>query len=104
VPAEFSEPTEPTEPTEVSELPDHMAREVVAHLLDLDEERLSMDRPLATLEGWDSVNALRVLVYLERELGCSLDYDRFMQAEVLADVSALIARTQGLRPAEGTSR
>jgi acyl carrier protein len=32
------------------------------------------------------VNALRVLVYLERELGTPIDYEHFMKAERLGDL------------------
>ncbi|MCX4748867.1 phosphopantetheine-binding protein [Kitasatospora sp. NBC_01287] len=70
---------------------DQVVKEVVAQLLDLEEDGLSMEQPLADIEEWDSVNALRVLVYLERELGEPVDYDRFMKAELLADLSALVA-------------
>ncbi|MFE9422263.1 acyl carrier protein [Kitasatospora sp. NPDC006697] len=70
-------------------LSEQAVKDVVAQLLDLDEETLDAARPLAELEGWDSVNALRVLVFLERELGTSIDYERFMAAESLADLAAL---------------
>lgn len=65
--------------------------EVVSQLLDVDEAELAMDRPLAEIEGWDSVNLLRVLLYLERELGSTLDYEGFAHAQVLADLAAVVA-------------
>lgn len=68
---------------------DELVKDVVAQLLDVDEPGLAMDRDLATLESWDSVNALRILVYLEREIGAALDYDRFMSAQCLADISLI---------------
>lgn len=70
---------------------DALVTDVVAQLLDLDSGELAMDTALATVEGWDSVNQMRVLVYLERELGTSLDYDRFMKAVSLADLSTVVA-------------
>ena len=81
---------------------DHLVRDVVAQLLDVEEEVLEMDRLLAAIPDWDSVNALRVLVHLERELGTALDYDRFMHARRLADLSALVADTAA--PSGGTGR
>ena len=60
--------------------------EVVSQLLDVEEATLMADSPLADIEGWDSVNALRVLVYLERELGTPIDYEHFMKAERLGDL------------------
>jgi acyl carrier protein len=60
--------------------------EIVSQLLDIEDDTLSADRPLADIDGWDSVNALRVLVSLERRLGRPIDYQRFTQAERLADL------------------
>jgi acyl carrier protein len=74
---------------------DRIVTEVVTQLLDLESDEPAMDTPLAGLEGWDSVNQMRVLVYLERESGANLDYDRFMKAESLADLSTLVAEARG---------
>ncbi len=73
--------------------PEKIVTEVVAQLLDVDETELTMGRPLGDIDGWDSVNLLRVLVYLERELGRSLDYERFAQAGSLADLAEIVADT-----------
>lgn len=74
--------------------------EVVAQLLDVDEEELTAQRPLAAVAGWDSVNSLRVLVYLERELNVSLDYERFVAAQTVGDLAEITADAQraGARP------
>ena len=74
---------------------DAIVAEVVAQLLDLESDELAMDTPLAGIEGWDSVNQMRILVYLERDLGTSLDYDRFMKAASLAELSAVVADAEG---------
>lgn len=63
---------------------------VIAELLDLDESQLTPNVQLAGVEGWDSVNALRVLVYLERETGQPVDYKSFMAAETIVDVAKAI--------------
>ncbi len=75
-------------------LSDHVVTDVIAQLLDLDEDSLTMDTELATVDGWDSVNALRVLVYLERELGAPLDYERFMASRTLGDMSLVVSTVQ----------
>ncbi|MEU9360177.1 acyl carrier protein [Streptomyces sp. NPDC048301] len=67
------------------------AAEAVAQLLDADEDTLTPDTELTTVDGWDSVNQLRILVYLERETGTPLDYDRFAAAETLGDLAVLVA-------------
>ncbi|MCY9783903.1 acyl carrier protein [Nocardiopsis sp. EMB25] len=69
---------------------EELVTEVVADLLDVDEDGLTPDLALADVEGWDSVNALRVLVYLERELGTELDYDAFERARTLRDMAAVL--------------
>jgi acyl carrier protein len=70
---------------------EQIVTDVVAPLLDLDEDDLRMDQELSGLPGWDSVNALRVLVYLEREVGVSIDLERFNAAATLGDLAALVA-------------
>ncbi|WP_327267921.1 acyl carrier protein [Streptomyces sp. NBC_01218] len=77
--------------------------EAVARLLDVDEDELRGDTALPEIEGWDSVNALRLLVNLERGLGAPVDYERFAAAERIADLALLVADTaagagQGVRP------
>jgi acyl carrier protein len=41
---------------------------------------------MSSIKGWDSVVALRVLVYLERELGFAIDYDQFSNAARLGEL------------------
>lgn len=70
--------------------------EIVSQLLDVDEDTLTAESLLTAIEGWDSVNAMRVLVYLERELGTPVDYQRFMAAERIGDLWA--AGAQAVTP------
>ena len=67
-------------------LSEQIVIEVVSQLLDVEESTLTADSLLTDIEGWDSVNALRVLVYLEREVGTPIDFERFMKAERLSDL------------------
>ncbi|MFE3461860.1 acyl carrier protein [Nocardiopsis aegyptia] len=69
---------------------EELVSEVVADLLDVDEDGLAPDVRLCDIRGWDSVNALRVLVFLERELGTELDYDAFDRARTLAEMAAVL--------------
>ncbi|HSV68392.1 MAG TPA: acyl carrier protein [Mycobacteriales bacterium] len=70
--------------------PDQIVTEIVAQLLDVDETALPPEQVLADIDGWDSVNSLRVLVYLEREVGSALDYDRFAAAETVGELTELV--------------
>jgi acyl carrier protein len=63
-----------------------LVKRVIAELFDIDEDGLRADMTFDEIEGWDSVNALRVLVYLERELNRPIDYDRFQAAVRLGDL------------------
>lgn len=69
---------------------DRLVADVLASLLDLDADQLTGGTALAGLAGWDSVNALRVLVYLERQLDRALDYERFTDARTVADLAAVV--------------
>lgn len=72
--------------------------EAVATLLDADEDTLTAGTALPAVDGWDSVNQLRVLVCLERELGCPLDYERFAAAGTIGDLADLVADTPAVLP------
>ncbi|MDT0378442.1 acyl carrier protein [Streptomyces sp. DSM 42041] len=65
-------------------------REIVAQLLDVDEDALGAQEPLDAVEGWDSVNALRLLVHLERDLGRPVDFERFSAAHTVRELAALV--------------
>jgi acyl carrier protein len=67
-------------------LSEQIVIEVVAQLLDVDEASLTPDSRLADIESWDSVNALRVMVYLERELGVPVNFAHFIAATCLGDL------------------
>ncbi|MFF3838336.1 acyl carrier protein [Streptomyces sp. NPDC001930] len=72
---------------------DRIVADVVEQLLDCEPGELTVDTALRDVDGWDSVNQMRVLVYLERALAADLDYDRFMNAESIGDLSGLVADT-----------
>ncbi|MEV7686066.1 acyl carrier protein [Streptomyces bungoensis] len=72
--------------------------DALAQLLDADEDALGPGTALAAIEDWDSVNALRVLVHLERTLGAPLDYERFAAAETVGDIAAVVAAVSGAAP------
>ncbi|WP_406069060.1 acyl carrier protein [Micromonospora sp. NBC_01638] len=74
-------------------LAEDLVVEVITDLLDLPGTTLAAGTPLVAVDGWDSVNALRVLVYLERETGRPLDYERFAAAATVGDLAELVDRT-----------
>ncbi len=83
---------------------EHLVKSIVARLLDLNESELHLDSPLSEIPDWDSVNALRVLTYLEREIGAPVDFEQFMSAGCLCDLAALVQNAMGLAKQAGGSR
>ncbi|MGH6655281.1 MAG: acyl carrier protein [Actinocrinis sp.] len=73
---------------------EQLVQDVVAQLLDVDPATLGADRRFAEIQGWDSVNALRILVYLEREVGGSIDFERFTRAETVGQLAAIVGDAQ----------
>lgn len=71
-----------------------LVRDVVAQLLDVEPGSLTAGQRFAEIEGWDSVNALRILVYLEREVGGSIDFERFTKADTLGELAAIVHDAQ----------
>ncbi|HEY3868271.1 MAG TPA: acyl carrier protein [Actinocrinis sp.] len=79
---------------------DELVADVLAQLLEADPDALTAETDLSAVEGWDSVNALRVLMFLERELGSALDFERYSAAATVGDLVAVAdaARGQEARP------
>ena len=75
--------------------PDQIVADALATLLDLEADSFGGGTLLDELEGWDSVNALRVLVYLEREVGGSLDFERYSSAVSVGEVADVVATALG---------
>ena len=73
---------------------DHRVRRCLVDVLGVDEPSIAEGLPLADIDDWDSLNAVRLLTNLERHLGASLDYEAFMAAETVGDVSLLVATTE----------
>lgn len=73
---------------------EQLVQDVVAQLLDVEPGSLGPDQRFAEIEGWDSVNALRILVYLEREVGGSIDFERFTKADTVGELAAVVADAQ----------
>lgn len=59
---------------------------VLAEVLDVDHADITEDVKLEELPAWDSVNAVRLMVNLESELGIRLAVDQVMQAKQLQDI------------------
>lgn len=62
---------------------------VLEDLLDLRPGSATGDTRLRDLADWDSVNALKVLVYLEDRLGHPVDFEAFTAADTLGDLAAV---------------
>jgi acyl carrier protein len=74
--------------------PDQTVISILEVLLDVDPDTLTAQTTLDAIEAWDSVNALRVLVFLEQELGRPLDYDAFSQARTISDLGVVVDRLE----------
>ena len=75
--------------------PDQIVADALGTLLDLEADSFGGGTILAELDGWDSVNALRVLVYLEREAGGSLDFERYSSAVTVGEIADVVATVLG---------
>ncbi|HEV2637109.1 MAG TPA: acyl carrier protein [Actinocrinis sp.] len=84
--------------------PDQIVADSLETLLDLDPDGFDELTPLSRLEGWDSVNALRVLVYLEHEAGAPLDFERFGEAGTVGDLADVLAAALGAGLPNGAVR
>lgn len=65
--------------------------DLVKEVMDIDAGVESLDVPLASLEGWDSFNAMRLMMQLEAAAGVRLPVARFLEAGSLREIYDLAA-------------
>lgn len=68
--------------------------DVLTQVLDIDGADLSPLVALESLPEWDSVNALRTLVLLEREIGAPIDFQQFSRAATVGGLGELLTHSQ----------
>ena len=60
--------------------------ELLADMLDIDSESISLDTRLEDLEEWDSLNALNLIALVDEEFGKTLSADVVNGLETVADI------------------
>ena len=63
--------------------------DTIAETFDIRTEGLTETTALEQIEGWDSVNALRLLSAIEDELGLRLNVAAFMKSESIGQIHQL---------------
>ena len=66
------------------------ARALVATALDLPPEHVAADAGMLTLDAWDSLAHLRIVLALEQHIGRALEGEEITRIEGVADVAALL--------------
>jgi len=57
-----------------------------AEIVAADEGSLALDTPLLSLEGWDSVAYLGTMVFVEENMGVTLDPEALVNVKTVADI------------------
>ena len=60
--------------------------ELLADMLDMDPEDLSLDTNLEDMEEWDSLNALNLIALVDEEFGKTLSADVVNGLKTVADI------------------
>ena len=63
---------------------------LVNDFMAMDVTPSDMDEPLVNLGGWDSLNAVRLMTQLERELDCRIPIARYIESTTLRQIYALL--------------
>ena len=69
-------------------------RQVVADQLDRDDIALSMNTVAASVEGWDSLAHVRIMIAVEEELGVRFDMSEITSLNDVGDLVRLIEAKQ----------
>ncbi|HDR7532900.1 TPA: acyl carrier protein [Bacillus cereus] len=68
--------------------------ELLADILEVEEEEICFNKELSDYEGWDSVNSLRILTHVEDEFNIRLSMDQYSKVQTIAQLQTLIEETK----------
>ncbi|MFK4469730.1 acyl carrier protein [Bacillus sp. RC252] len=68
--------------------------ELLADILEVEEEEISFNKELSDYEGWDSVNSLRILTHVEDEFNIRLSMDQYSKVQTIEQLQTLIEETK----------
>jgi acyl carrier protein len=80
---------------------DDRVRRCLIEVLGVEDDLIAAELALDAIDDWDSLVALRLLTNLERDLGATLDFDAFMAAQTVGDISRLAAAADAAVEADG---
>ena len=64
--------------------------EELTAVLNEDPEKITPERKMESLEGWDSTGMLGVVSLLDGVLGAALDVDRLRECKTVRDIMGLV--------------
>ncbi|MFA9557769.1 acyl carrier protein [Evansella sp. AB-rgal1] len=66
--------------------------EIIADVIDVEEDALSGEIGPEEIDEWDSVNSLRILTNIETELGVRLPLDEYNRSKSIGELAEIIRR------------
>lgn len=79
----------------IEELLEGRVRSIVAAIFDLPVEEITMKTSEATIEQWDSIHMISLMIALESEFGITLDVDEVVELRSV-ELMVTILRNKGL--------
>ncbi|MCM3651758.1 acyl carrier protein [Metabacillus litoralis] len=64
--------------------------ELLADILEIEEQDLNFNMRLSDFENWDSVNSLRILTHIEDEFHVRLSMEQYSKVQTVEELRALI--------------
>ncbi|MBZ5750619.1 acyl carrier protein [Metabacillus rhizolycopersici] len=64
--------------------------ELLADILEIEEQDLNFNMKLSDFENWDSVNSLRILTHIEDEFHVRLSMEQYSKVQTVEELRALI--------------
>jgi acyl carrier protein len=64
---------------------------VILDALDLQDRKLGDNEDIRELDGWDSVNHVRILIAIQATVGRKIPMDRFFECHTVEEIGRLIS-------------
>lgn len=69
---------------------EHIIKELVANMVDIDEDDFTINTPFNEISDWDSVNTMRLIGAIEKDTNIKIPVKEYIKQKTIAEVARLL--------------
>lgn len=82
---------------------DEKLKQIMSNIFEIKEDEITDESSTDTIENWDSLNHLNLILAIEEQFGISITEDEMIEMASFAEIKRIL-RDKGLRSSEKTEQ